>query len=70
MTYPLCKDCGIEEGYNDGRCRECDLNYIWQFGCCEGCGRLQFNDLAEELGLGKQHDHADGCPEKAKGPKA
>ena len=66
-SEPLCIDCGEELASNpNGRCSECDIDYLLAtWPRCE-CGAQLFNDIGHELGF--TEDHAPGCAKAAGTP--
>lgn len=43
--YPVCIDCQEEHGSAGGRCRDCNLEYLFKQMTCVDCGKLKLNEL-------------------------
>jgi hypothetical protein len=56
-----CIDCNEEMGHegNRGRCRDCDIEYLFECGRCEACGWWRTNGL---LWSQQTHDPMHNCP--------
>ena len=55
-----CIDCGEPDaGCPDGRCRDCDIEYVCARGSCRSCLRWM---IREEYGGPIALQHAPGCP--------
>ena len=58
-TTPLCKDCGEEPGTSpDGRCRDCDIEYVGARGSCRECGVFI---MREDFGGPRASQHRPTC---------
>jgi len=60
MDEMFCMVCGIEPVATDGRCRDCDIDYLMEtWPTCE-CGAKLLSDVARRLGMEELHEAS--CP--------
>lgn len=59
-NWPACVDCGEPDSGScpEGRCRDCDIEYLIVSGSCRECARAVWR---EEYGGPIAQQHADGC---------
>ncbi len=66
MTDPGdCIDCGAGgRGWNDGRCRDCDIEYALEQVACPDCGFQAWNEMGRAFfGVRESaHDSSAACP--------
>lgn len=59
MSEHPCIDCGEPDaGLPDGRCRDCDIDYVTARSSCRYCLRFM---IREEYGGPRDQQHAPGC---------
>lgn len=61
MSADFCIDCGgPDPGCPDGRCRDCDVEYVTVSGACRACAVWIMNP--EFVGVSVEEQHAPMCP--------
>jgi len=62
-TYPACKDCGEPDSASspDGRCRECDIEYLLSRVACRECLTFMVRPDAFIPPVPISKQHALGC---------